>query len=72
MNLGLASDLSPSERFCRCCEKALRGKTRWLELDQRTNTYHDLGNVPSEQSQGWFSFGLTCAKKLVAEHKARR
>jgi len=59
---------APSERFCTCCEKPLRGIVAWLELDQRTNTYHDHGAVPAEKSQGWFAFGRTCAKKLLKAH----
>ena len=55
---------------CECCGKELNA-ARMLELDQRTNTYHDLGGVPDNKSQGWFPFGLTCAKRKVAEHRAR-
>src|SRR5262245_52060130 len=68
IQLGHASELGSAERFCWCCEKPLRGAFRWLELDQRTNTYHDRGDVPGMNSQGWFPFGLRCAKKLVAKH----
>lgn len=28
--------------------------------------------MPADRSQGWFSFGLTCAKKLVREHMAKQ
>lgn len=69
---GTFTELSPSERFCTCCRKELTGHAfRWLELDQRTNTYHDQGGVPTDKSQGWFPFGLTCAKKLVAAHNRK-
>lgn len=61
--IGPASEIEESERFCQCCKRKLKGKTAWLELDQRTNTYHDFGGVPVESSQGWFHFGLTCAKR---------
>lgn len=61
----------PSERFCTCCEKPLKGIVAWLELDQRTNTYHDLGGIPPERSQGWFAFGTTCAKKLLKAHETK-
>lgn len=68
---GTYKELAQSERYCTCCERDLSGHAfRWLELDQRTNTYHDFEDVPSEESQGWFPFGLTCAKKLVT--KAQR
>ena len=72
MELGHASDLRKLERFCTCCEKPLKGKIRWLELDQRNYTYHDFRDVPEDRSQGWFYFGMTCAKNLVAEAKAAR
>jgi hypothetical protein len=55
-----------SERYCTCCERRLSGKAAWLELDQRTDTFHDHGNVPPELSQGWFPFGMTCAKRKLA------
>lgn len=67
-----AYTLSPSERFCTCCERDLGAAVRFLELDQRSNTYHDFGDVPEDRSQGWFPFGLTCAKKLVKQEKTRR
>jgi hypothetical protein len=66
-----ASDLEEAERYCTCCERDLSGHAvRMLELDQRTDTYHDFGGVPENRSQGWFPFGLTCARKKIAEHEA--
>jgi len=66
-----AASLGEGERYCTCCERDLTGHAvRMLELDQRTDTYHDLGGVPEANSQGWFPFGLTCAKKLVKAHRA--
>lgn len=62
-----ASELEKSQRFCTCCDRPLRQRVAWLELDQRTDSYHDHGGVPAEQSQGWFPFGLTCARKELAK-----
>jgi hypothetical protein len=62
-----ALTLSKDNRFCTCCERPLRAKFAWLELDQRDWTYHDFGGVPPEKSQGCFPFGLTCARKLIAQ-----
>lgn len=69
--LGHASEMKAGDRWCTCCKKELSGKVAWLELDQRNDTYHDFGGVPSEKSQGWFPFGITCAKKMIAQHRAR-
>ena len=69
--IGPATELAPSDRHCTCCERPLKGKVAWLELDQRTNTYHDRGDVPADQSQGCFPFGMTCARNKLAEHIAR-
>lgn len=66
-----ASKLLPSERFCTCCGKEIKNVFRYLELDQRTGTYHDLGGVPLPKSQGCFPFGLTCAKKMIKQHLAK-
>jgi hypothetical protein len=62
--VGPASELDVASRFCTCCDRPLKARAAWLELDQRTFTYHDRGDVPPERSQGWFPFGLTCAAKL--------
>lgn len=65
--------LPESERYCTCCARELSGGAfRYLEFDQRTQTYHDLGGVPADKSQGWFPFGLTCARKLVKQEMQRR
>ncbi len=66
-HLGHADELPKEYRVCECCKKTLKGKIAWLELDQRTNEYHDFGGIPNGFSQGWFHFGLTCARKLNAE-----
>lgn len=58
---------------CTCCGRDLSSENkavRYLELDQRTNTYHDERNVPDDRSQGWFPFGLVCAKKAIKAHLA--
>lgn len=65
--VGPASDLSEGNRRCTCCERELKSKVAWLELDQRTSCYHDFGGVPPERSQGFFPFGLACARKMLAE-----
>jgi len=68
-----ASDLAEAERYCTCCKRDLSGHAvRMLELDQRAGEYHDIGDVPDDHSQGWFPFGLGCAKKAVAAEIARR
>lgn len=67
-----ASDLGHGSQYCTCCERELTGRAvRMLELDQRTQTYHDLGDVPPDRSQGWFPFGLKCAKNQIAQHKSK-
>lgn len=65
-------DLGASERWCTCCKKPLVGKFAWLELDQRTDTYHDHGDVPIDSSQGWFPFGMTCATNLLSVARSVR
>ncbi len=62
----IVENLKPNEKKqCTYCGKTLKGCIAWLELDQRSNTYHDSGCVPKELSQGWFPFGITCARKLL-------
>ncbi len=72
---GRASDLRPLERLCTCCHAHLKGRIAWLEFDQRLDAngpYHDFGDVPENQSQGWFPFGLTCARNQRAKAIAAR
>lgn len=70
---GVFNELRDGERYCTCCKSDLSGHAfRWLELDQRTQTYHDFKDVPESQSQGWFPFGLTCARTLVVQETKRR
>lgn len=69
--IACAASLDPSDRWCTHCRAELRGKFAYLELDQRTNTYHDFGDVPEDRSQGWFPFGLTCARNLLARAESR-
>lgn len=48
---------------CTCCGKPINKSTLVnLEFDQRVGHYHDFG-VPDTDSQGWFEFGPSCAKK---------
>jgi hypothetical protein len=54
---------------CQCCGRRLTS-IHMLELDQRINAYHDFGNVPAEQSQGWFPFGPGCARKATLTARA--
>jgi hypothetical protein len=49
---------------CLRCGKKIKGGSVSLELDRRTNEYHDFGGVPESKSQGWFDFGSDCAKIL--------
>jgi len=63
-----ASELSQDQRFCTCCQRPLARKFAWLELDQRTQHYHDRGGVPSDESQGFFPFGMTCAAQEVSRY----
>jgi hypothetical protein len=68
-----AHELDQAQRWCTCCERDLTGHAgRMLELDQRDNTYHDFRDVPEDRSQGWFPFGLTCARKKIAEARKAR
>lgn len=62
-----ASEMDPVERYCTCCKQRLTKKVAWLELDQRTDRYHDCGGVPEDKSQGWFPFGMTCARNKLKD-----
>lgn len=65
--IGRADEIDPSNRSCTRCGEPLKGPAAWLELDQRDNTYHDREDVPEDRSQGWFPFGLDCARRIIAK-----
>jgi hypothetical protein len=65
--IGAAADAPGGVPRCTCCDRPLKGKVAWLELDQRTDTFHDRGDVPAEQSQGWFPFGVACAASIMRD-----
>jgi len=51
---------------CACCGKVLNtAKAVWLEGSTVTSKYYLKGVVPTEDSQGYFPFGFTCAKKVA-------
>jgi hypothetical protein len=66
-------DLKTESRFCTCCEKRLRGRFAWLEKDCLVagRYYANAGEVAPERSQGWFPFGMTCAKKVSHANERR-
>ena len=64
---GPASEIKGFDRLCTCCERPLKNKVAWLEKDVRSNRYTDDGSIPEEHSQGWFPFGLACARNTLAQ-----
>ena len=51
---------------CSCCGKVLNmSKSIWLELSVVTSKYYLKNVVPKDDSQGYFPFGITCAKKIA-------
>ena len=53
--------------ICKCCGRALNPeRTEWLHLNSTTNLYSNDENFPTGESQGWFEFGKSCAKKVLA------
>lgn len=65
---GLAcTSVQQSPIFCERCGETLDPDTAvWLELSWKTNLYATVGTVPSDESQGCFSFGRDCAKAVLA------
>jgi hypothetical protein len=55
-----------ADDVCTCCGKPLKqAGSVWLECSFITNKYYIDNVVPSHESQGYFPFGLTCAKKVA-------
>jgi len=54
------------QRCTRCNELLKQGKIIYLELNQNTLLYSKPGNkILKNESQGYFPFGLNCAKKII-------
>lgn len=52
--------------YCERCGDVLdQAKAVWLELNIYTGCFHKDGEVPQEESQGYFSFGSACAKAVL-------
>ena len=55
-----------NDEVCTCCGKKLKQQgSVWLECSFVTNKYYIDNVVPQQDSQGYFPFGLTCAKKVA-------
>lgn len=51
---------------CACCGRKLNEKsTVWLEQSFVTAKFYIDNVVPQKDSQGYFPFGMTCAKKIA-------
>ena len=56
-----------NDDVCTCCGKKLNQTSAvWLECSFVTNKYYLDNVVPSQDSQGYFPFGLTCAQKIAS------
>ena len=51
---------------CACCGKVLNtAKAVWLEASTEKKGYFLKNVVPSQDSQGYFALGRTCAKNIA-------
>ncbi len=58
------------KEYCTECGKELDPNTMiFLELSTEDNMYREPGKIPEDESQGGFSFGSTCAKKMLKQSK---
>ncbi len=52
--------------YCERCGEKLNPKTLVeLELSQETGLFTNPGQIPREESQGCFVFGINCAKAVL-------
>ena len=59
--------ITKAYRTCQRCNKKHLGEFVWLELDSVSGTYHQPGDVPPHRSQGLFTFGTQCARRVLGE-----
>lgn len=57
-----------AQQCTRCGRDVHPARTTWLELNALTLKYYaEPGNVPQNESQGWFPFGPDCAQKEACD-----
>ncbi len=62
--------MTDGETYCERCGKILKpGEAVWLELNMLHGTWHKLGSVPVDESQGCFPFGKDCARKTLENNE---
>ena len=66
---GFALYVGVDEATAKAAGTTLADLVNALRAKGQVVAYHDRGDVPSDQSQGWFPFGMTCAKRKLAEAK---
>jgi hypothetical protein len=49
----------------RCGELLNNHNIAWLELSTSSGLYYESGYVPTAESQGFFPFGVSCARAVV-------
>lgn len=63
-NKYLEENLAFKEEVCTKCKQKLNRGIDWAELSTKDGKYYWNGTPTSEESQGWFPFGLDCIKKI--------
>lgn len=57
------TDKKPLERCYRCGRPIKPGAAVSLELNTNTGIFSSKGDIPADESQGWFDFGPECGPK---------
>lgn len=68
------SHLTDADYCVRCGKKVKASEEpKSLELNSHTGEYRDdtLAVFPEVESQGWFTFGATCAARTLEEQRQR-
>jgi hypothetical protein len=60
-------NLDRAYHFCTCCGRKLKGKVAMLEFSTKHCQYFDAGVVAENDSQGFFPFGMSCARKVLKD-----
>jgi len=67
--------MTKTQKYCECCGKLLKpDSTVWLELNQCTGEWAVPGESlwsGTNESQGVFSMGKTCAKKILLQEQEK-
>jgi hypothetical protein len=66
--IALHGETDDSEFQCKCCGRELNPRTMvWFEKATNGDLAAKPGLIAADQSQGWFTYGAACSRKVLVK-----